>query len=121
MIKPGLKPGLDKIKKLDKNFVKRYEFNQKNKEFQINSFQRIGWQDPFPQDTFMMGTDADTKFIQQMEQDLWTQVYPEERINGYNSPQVIYIPNKAVMFKIMRACIGVKTKDELWINFKEGK
>lgn len=33
-----------------------------------------------------MGTDADTKFIEQMEQDLWTQVYPEERINGYNSP-----------------------------------
>ena len=36
-----------------------------------------------------------------------------------NSPQCLYIPNKDVMFKLMRACINVQNPEFLW--FKNGE
>lgn len=32
------------------------------------------------------------------------------------SPMCIYIPNRIITFKIIRACIDVKTPEELWFN-----
>ena len=35
----------------DKKFFKKYDFDKSNKfDFMINSFERIGWPDPFPND-----------------------------------------------------------------------
>ena len=65
----------------------------------------------------MMENDIDNEFNEHLREDHQTLVYPEERLSGPNSPMVIYIPNKAVMFKIMRACIGKKSKEDLWVNF----
>lgn len=35
---------------------------------------------------------------------------------------IVYLPSKELLFKMMRACFGCQTKDDLWINFysKEG-
>ena len=42
----------------DKNCLKKYElFEEEPKDFLINSFQRIGWQDPFPDEVQMMDND----------------------------------------------------------------
>ena len=45
-------------------------------------------------------------------------VYPEFRYVNGNAPHSIYIPRKEIMLKIMRACIGVKKPEDLWINTK---
>ena len=42
-------------------------------------------------------------------------IYPASRILHSQSPWQIYIPNKAVMFKLMRACIDVNRPEDLWI------
>ena len=74
----------------------------------INSFWNIGWPDPFPDEH----TDSDQDFLRNKE-DL---VYRDSRYVDAHSPFVIYIPNENVMFKIMRACLGVDEISELWIN-----
>ena len=33
-----------------------------------------------------------------------------------HSPACIYLPSKAVIFKLMRACIGVESPRDLWFN-----
>ena len=43
-------------------------------------------------------------------------VYAPSRYSPDYSPLLIYIPKKEVMFKMMRACIGVKCTSDLWIN-----
>ena len=74
----------------------------------INSFWTIGWPDPFPDEH----SNADKDFLRNKE-DL---VYQDSRYVKETSPSVIYIPNKVVMIKIMRACIGVTYISELWIR-----
>jgi hypothetical protein len=43
-------------------------------------------------------------------------VYPESRLVKGLSPYAIYIPNKEIMLKMMRACIQVKSPEDLWFN-----
>lgn len=44
-------------------------------------------------------------------------VYPEGKIqNPSESPSTLYFPRKEIMLKMMRACIGVKSPQELWFN-----
>jgi len=35
------------------------------------------------------------------------------------SPRLIYMPRKELIFKMMRACIGVEDETELWFNRNE--
>jgi hypothetical protein len=43
-------------------------------------------------------------------------VYNVRRLqNGY-SPSVVMIPTNEVMFKLMRACVGVYSVQDLWFN-----
>ena len=74
----------------------------------INSFWNIGWPDPFPDEH----SSIDQEFLKNKE-DL---VYAPSRYVAEHSPIVIYLPNKSVMVKIMRACLGVNDLDELWIR-----
>ena len=53
-----------------------------------------------------------------MPTDYDSPVYAESRYEVGTSPTVIYIPKKEVMFKIMRACIGIKRVEDIWINVK---
>ena len=46
-------------------------------------------------------------------------VYRSDRYAEDFSPYVIYYPSKLVLFKLMRACIGVTNEDDLW--FKDSK
>ena len=43
-------------------------------------------------------------------------VYAQSRYNKEYSPFQIYIPKTDLMFKMMRACVGVKQPRDLWFN-----
>ena len=106
-----------KASKLSKDFLKKYHIlDVEAFPFGVNTFNQIGWDDPFPEDAKVGGTSeeigsditADTKF------DHWT--YPESRFVEGFGPYCIYIPRQELMLKIMRACINVKVPEDLWIN-----
>lgn len=42
--------------------------------------------------------------------------YAESRLIKGFIPTVVYVPTKEMMFKMMRACIGVTKVQDLWIN-----
>ena len=42
-------------------------------------------------------------------------VYPVPRYHDDRSPMCLYIPSPLMLFKLMRACIGVEKITELWI------
>ena len=73
------------------------------KPWLVNSFWTIGWPDPFPDEH----SNIDGLFLDN-EKDL---VYNESRYTEEHSPFMLYIPNKVVMVKIMRACLGCETVD----------
>ena len=43
-------------------------------------------------------------------------VYPKSRYQEGQSPLLIYLPSRKIMFQIMRACIGVDHVSDLWFN-----
>ena len=82
----------------------------------INRFWTVGFADPFPDDDKnIIGSVDDTP------DDLATpcraedRVYPDSRYTPGNSPFCIYLPNKEVMLKLMRACVKVKIVEDLWV------
>ena len=42
-------------------------------------------------------------------------VYPFHRYSPDYSPTFIYLPSPSLLFKMMKACIGVQTYKDLWI------
>ena len=73
--------------------------------FQIVSFHQIGMFDPFPDEI------DDHVAIPMDDGDL---VYAEDRFVFNSSPTTMYVPSNMVLFQLMRACIGIKSADELW-------
>ena len=68
--------------------------------------------DPFPKE--------DVGFQPKIPEQFTDHVYPEERMSRADaSPMCIYIPNRIITFKIIRACIDVKTPEDLWFNKKD--
>ena len=64
--------------------------------------------DPFPSEP------VETDFhIPVAEDDM---VYRLDRYKPENSPVVTYFPSKLVLFKLMRACIGIDSEKDLWFN-----
>ena len=62
--------------------------------------------DPYPTE------EIETTFcLPSSEEDL---VYRIDRYNEENSPVVTYFPSKLVLYKLMRACIGVESEEDLW-------
>ena len=43
-------------------------------------------------------------------------VYNKSRINMRHIPKLIFLPNLRIMFKMIRACIGVDNKRDLWFH-----
>ena len=43
-------------------------------------------------------------------------VYPDDRYVDGNSPNVIYFPSNLILFKMMRACLGVSNEMDIWFN-----
>ena len=87
--------------------VGEQEENLEPKPWLINSLWSIGWPDPFPDE--FSGIEQD--FLRNND-DL---VYHKSRYTEDQSPSIIYIPSKIVMVKLMRACMGVTSNEQLWI------
>jgi len=65
--------------------------------------------DPFPKE--------EVGFTPAIPETYTDHVYPEQRMcRADASPMCIYIPNRIITLKIIRACIDVKTPEELWFN-----
>jgi hypothetical protein len=79
----------------------------------INSFTFIGWIDPFPNELRNdKNSFADTNIKKQILEDpLVKLIYSDNKTFGKTPPFMVYIPNKVIMFKIMRACIDINKKD----------
>ena len=71
---------------------------------------QIGWPDPFNNEeiinqiTWKEPIDYDDLVCN-----------PKNLIKG-KRPRMYWIPNKELMFKIMRACIEIDSKDQLWFH-----
>ena len=94
-------------------FLKKYElWDDDDKDYRINCFEQIGWTDPFPKENLFK-----SKFSK--PDDIDNLVYAKSRFNPDEPPQVVYIPRREMMFKMMRACIEVKNTEELWVQNSE--
>ena len=62
--------------------------------------------DPFPQER------SEIPFSIPKETDEY--VYRLDRYEEGNSPKMLFYPSRRLLFKMMRATIGVKKKEELW-------
>ena len=105
-----------KNSKIAKDYLVKYDICDSYKPFVINSFQTIGWSDPFPHDDeFIIGSldDGDNLVVPEEPLDL---VYAESRYTPDHSPLCIYVPKKEIMLKMMRACVEVKKPDNLWFH-----
>lgn len=96
-------------------FLEKYDLIDKTpSKYFINQFSTVGFADPFPNDDQnIIGSFPITEV--QMH-DPKTRVYPSSRMEMGNSPLCIWIPNKEILLKLMRACIQVKFVDDLWIK-----
>ena len=94
---------------------KRYEkyaiLHENDKKFTINSFEQIGWLDPY--------RDEKTEGNFEKPTSIYDHIYGSDRMKEGFVPYVIYLPKKTIMFKIMRACIDIKDEKELWFLKKE--
>ena len=82
----------------------------------INRFFTVGFADPYPDDDKnIIGSVDDAPDDLVSPSKIEDKVYPESRYVEGNSPNCIYLPNKEIMLKLMRACIKVKDVNHLWI------
>ena len=87
-------------------------YDDKPAIYNVNSFHQIGMVNPFPKE--------DLGECPKIPETFTDNVYPEERMcRADASPMCIYIPNRIMLFKIIRACIDAKTPEELWFNHND--
>ena len=66
--------------------------------------------DPFPYEN-----NKDEKLLEnKLPPETMELVYDRDRYMAKQSPKPIFIPNRKIMLKIMRACIGIKDEKDLW-------
>ena len=102
-----------------KDFLTEERYNivdDRAASFLINRFWTVGFADPYPDDDLnIIGSVDDIPKDFHSPCRVGDRVYPDSRYSDGNSPYCIYIPCKEVMLKLMRACIKVKTPEDLWI------
>ena len=69
---------------------------------------QVGMFDPYPED-FM---EVNFK-VPDVNKEIPLMYSVTRYIEG-NSPKALYIPSKLVLFKLMRACLGVYDENDLW-------
>lgn len=80
------------------------------------TFWAIGMADPFPDETTMM--DKSSHLLGDEEITAEKLIYaPHKYIKG-TYPKCIYMPSRPMLLKIMRACMGCMSANELWFNRK---
>ena len=82
-------------------------------KYLIDDCEEIGIKDPFPTDN-----DGPNNSIIKIPEKASDFVYPMPRMVFGLSPTTIIMPSKKMLFKLMRACIGVSSLEELWFNNK---
>ena len=87
-------------------------FPKKVKPFLINNLKTIGLPDPFPtEDKSVRSRDT----LPKKDSDgNYLYVYKASRYFEETCPLCLYIPNRDIMFKFMRACIKVEDPMEMW-------
>lgn len=100
---------------MPKKFKQNYsEFIvDKNVTYLIDDCEEIGIKDPFPEED-----EAGYNHIKIPEK-VDDFVYPINKLVYSLSPTTIFIPSKKIMFKLMRACLGVYEPEDLWFNKTE--
>ena len=93
----------------------KYNLVDSYKPHLINSFQTIGWPDPFPNDCKEVTGSIEDGHNLVIPSETLDLVYLESRYYEEASPLCIYIPKKEVMLKIMRACIGATKTSDFWL------
>jgi len=101
--------------KIPSHFIRKYEIPESTtNDFFIHHFWDMAWNNPFPEDENSgKALDACTHTLKHKFDEL---VYDSSRYMEEYSPLVVYLPDKWLMLKLMRACINCKTHKELWIN-----
>ena len=74
----------------------------------IMSFNQIGWCDPFVYDEVI----SKNSWQEPVEYD--DLVCNPKLLVKDRTPRMLSIPSKELMFKMMRACIGIEAEEELW-------
>ena len=93
----------------------------RQKVYFIKRFEDIGWIDPFPDDPMDVSYETPSEVSggdgpgPRIPEDISTYAYAKSRLIEGFVPTVVYEPSKEIMFKMMRACIGVTDKKDLWI------
>ena len=72
---------------------------------------QVGMFDPYPEDFMEVNFE-----IPDIHKEI-PLVYYEGRFTKGNSPNYLYLPSKLVLFKIMRACLGIYEEQHLWFQF----
>jgi hypothetical protein len=93
------------------DYLARYGLSDEggDRQFIINSFHQLGWPDPYPKENSYKSSAK-----QPVDGD--DLVYDPVRFSEGTAPYVVYIPRAEMLFKMMRACIGVTEASDLWLN-----
>lgn len=70
--------------------------------------------DPFPDEATVI--EQDNQLLGDQKLTMENLVYPKERYKKGIIPLQIYIPSKQIMLKMIKACIGCESKEDLWFN-----
>ena len=79
-------------------------------KFKNVAFWSIGLADPFPDET--------TLIEERQYEDIKVEkyIYPESRYKEGQSPRTIFLPTRHIFFKMIRACMGCESPEDLWFN-----
>ena len=69
--------------------------------------------DPFPDEATDLDKENDFVVSERIVVDKY--VYPITRFHEH-SPRPVYIPSRYLMIKIIKACMGCQSKNDLWFN-----
>ena len=86
--------------------VKFELFDTECESFKINSFEQLGFADPFPSDPSGLSKQQLQKF-QSLPKSADKLVYPESKYVQGQFPMMIFIPRTEIVLKLMKACIGL--------------
>jgi hypothetical protein len=79
----------------------------------IHSFWSLGMADPFPDEATML--DKSSHLLRNEKFKLENSVYPKSYMSSKFPPNMIYIPNRVVLIKMMRASFDCQNKNDLWL------
>jgi hypothetical protein len=105
--------------KISSEFLVEYDILEEYKPFLINSFQTIGWSDPFPDEDLAITGSQDDGLNLTIPVSIGDLVYQRSRYVKEHSPLHLYVPKKEIMLKIMRACVGIHKPQDLWFVQKK--